>query len=119
MAGSDKYAEGMQKAILAYADSIKDLSGFYMGPSYRCPNCTEALSVDKGSEFVKGSVIFRFRCRACKWHGVLVMASVFVERFPGLVKENIDDFLSIDPIEQTERELEQEVGRDERYDFPF
>lgn len=86
---------------------------FYIGSMYKCPNCTQVLRVDVFHENDKS--IFRFKCKACKWNGMMFATSFAIEAYPELVRRDIDKFLSIDVIERAERELELEEG----YDIPF
>jgi hypothetical protein len=96
-------------------------------PGFSCPNCSEPVVVQYQENAIKQIYYVRVKCSLCSYAGLgyVPYEATLSMGLPALISHVVEDLVSVDLIEQTERELERELKLepDERelepYDIPF
>jgi hypothetical protein len=99
-------------------------------PSFSCPNCSELVSVQYQQNATKQIYYVRVKCSLCSYAGLgyIPYEATLSMGLPALISHVVEDLVSVDIIEQTERELERELEleqterrleRELEHDLPF
>jgi hypothetical protein len=102
------------------AKIIQDLGSTNLAyfSGYGCPNCAQRVNVEHQQDHLNELYYVRVKCNSCAFAGLgfVTYEAIRSMGFDTLITEVVKDIVSVDLIEQTERELEQELETD---DVPF